>query len=135
MSEISAKVRLWNAMDEALVRRGMLPPDQVRTCEVEAAVDTESVRCVIPAAVAERLGVTIRGRHFVELADGHRTTVPVAGAIYVEISGRDTVEDALIHGDEVRIGYTVLAKLDFVADRANRLIPNPAHPEQPVTRV
>ena len=39
-------------------------------------------------------------------------------------------------GDEVIIGQTVLGKLDLLVDCANRrLAPNPAHPDQPVTKV
>jgi hypothetical protein len=50
--------------------------------------------------------------------------------------GRDTLEEALVLGDEVLIGQTVLEKLDLLADCANRrLIPNLAHPDQPVTNV
>ena len=40
------------------------------------------------------------------------------------------------NGDEVLIGQTVLEKLDLHADCANgRLLPNPAHPDQPMTKV
>ena len=41
----------------------------------------------------------------------------------------------MILGDEVLIGQTVLDKLDLQVDCANhRLVPNPAHPDQPVTK-
>ena len=54
----------------------------------------------------------------------------------VECLRRDTLEEAMVLGDEVLIGQTVLEKLDLLADCANqRLIPNPAHPDQPVTKV
>jgi hypothetical protein len=50
--------------------------------------------------------------------------------------GRDTLEEALVLGDEVLIGQTVREKLDLLADCPNRrLIPNPAHPDQPVSKV
>ena len=50
--------------------------------------------------------------------------------------GPDTVEEALVLGDEVLIGQTVLEKLDMLVDCVNqRLVPNPAHPDQPVTKV
>lgn len=50
--------------------------------------------------------------------------------------GRDTMEEALVLGDEVLIGQTVLEKLDLLADCARqRLVPNPAHPDQPVSKV
>jgi hypothetical protein len=136
MNYMHTQVRLRNAMDEARARRGMLESDKVRTCNVDAVVDTESVWCVIPSDIAERLGLTIRGQRTMEQADDFRDMVPVTGAIYVEILGRDTVEEALVYGTEVRIGYTVLAKLDLVADCPNRrLVPNPAHPDGPVTKV
>ena len=46
------------------------------------------------------------------------------------------IDGKLVLGDEVRIGHTVLGKLDLRPDCANRrLIPNPAHPDQPVSKV
>ena len=63
-------------------------------------------------------------------------SVGVTEPLVVECLNRDTLEDALVLGDEVLIGQTVLEKLDLHADCANqRLIPNPAHPNQPVTKV
>jgi Transposase, Mutator family len=56
-------------------------------------------------------------------------------AIYTT-KGRDTLEEALILRDEVLIGQTILEKLDLLVDCANqRLLPNPAHPDQPVSKV
>ena len=56
--------------------------------------------------------------------------------IIFDLLGRDTADEALVLGDEVLIGQTVLEKLDLLADCANRrVIPNPAHPDGPVTKV
>ena len=56
--------------------------------------------------------------------------------IIFDILGRDTLEEALVLGDEVLIGQTVLEKLDLHADCTHRrLMPNPAHPDQPVSKV
>jgi hypothetical protein len=136
MDEIRAKVRLRNAIDEALARHGRLPAGQIRTYEANAVVDANSVRCTIPPRVAEQLGVSVRGQRIVKHGGGPRAVAPLTGPIFFEILGRDAVEESLILGDEVRIGHTVLAKLHLLPDRANgRLIPNPAHPDQPVTKV
>jgi len=62
MGEVRAKVKLTNAVDESLVRRGQLTEDQVRVYEADALVDTGAVRSVIPIHVVERLGLTIRGQ-------------------------------------------------------------------------
>jgi clan AA aspartic protease len=136
MGEIRTKVLLTNAMDEALHRRKKLKKSQIRRYEADAMVDTGAVRCIIPAHVMDTLGVLSRGHRVAEYADGRKDTVQVTEPIIFEILGRDTQDDALVLGDEVLIGQTVLEKLDLLADCANRrLIPNPAHPDQPVSKV
>ncbi len=136
MGEIRIKVRLTNAMDEALARRGRLPIGDVRAYEADALVDTGAVRSVIPVHLLERLGLERRGERVAEYADGRKETVGVTEPIIFEMLGRDTLEEALVLGDEVLIGQTVLEKLDLLADcQGRRLVPNPAHPDQPVTKV
>jgi clan AA aspartic protease len=136
MGEVRVKAKLTNAVDEGLVRRGMLEPAQVRTCETEALVDTGAVRTVLPARVAARLGLGVRGQQVAEYADGRKEVVSVTEPLVVQLEGRDTLEDALVLGDDVLIGQTVLEKLDLFVDcRARRLVPNPAHPDEPVARV
>jgi clan AA aspartic protease len=125
-----------NASDEALARRGLLDPAQVRACDADALVDTGAVRTVLPPEVASRLGLEIRGERMAELADGRKVAVGVSEAFVVELEGRDTLEEALVLGDEVLIGQTVLEKLDLFVDcQRGRLVPNPAHPDYPVTKV
>jgi hypothetical protein len=42
----------------------------------------------------------------------------------------------MVIGDEVLIGQTVLEKMDLFVDcTGKRLIPNPAHPDQPVSKI
>ena len=66
MGEIREKVRLTNAVDEELARRGALSADKVRRLEVTAVVDTGAIMSVIPVHVAEQLGLQIR-HHRVDL--------------------------------------------------------------------
>ncbi|MDQ3815694.1 MAG: retroviral-like aspartic protease family protein [Armatimonadota bacterium] len=136
MGEVRTKVKLTNALDEALSRRGQLAADRVRTYDAQALVDTGAVRTVIPPHVVNQLGLAIRGKRVAEYADGRKDAVDLTEAVMIEIEGRDTVEEALVLGDEVLIGQTVLETLDLVVDCANgKLMPNPAHPDQPVTRI
>jgi clan AA aspartic protease len=136
MGEIRIKAKLTNAVDEAMARRGRIPPEQVRSSEVDALIDTGAVRSVVPPQVAQELGLLIRGQRVAEYADGRKEPVGVTEPLIIECLNRDTLEEALVLGDEVLIGQTVLEKLDLLADCANRrLIPNPAHPNQPVTKV
>jgi clan AA aspartic protease len=136
MGEVRVKAKLTNAGDESLVRRGMLKPEQVRTCEADALVDTGAVRTVLPPEVVSRLGLGVRGQVVAEYADGRKEAVSLTEPLFVELAGRDTVDEAIVLGDEVLIGQTVLEKLDLFVDcQGRRLVPNPAHPDQAVTKV
>ncbi|MBI2205675.1 MAG: clan AA aspartic protease [Candidatus Rokubacteria bacterium] len=114
MGEVRVRTRLTNAVDEGLVRRGLLKPEQVRTFEADALVDTGAVRTVLPRDVVARLGLE---------------TVVV-------LLGRHTVDETLVVGNDVLVGQTVLERLDlFVDGNGRRLVPNPKHPDQAVNRV
>jgi clan AA aspartic protease len=136
VGEVRVKVRLINAVDEALARHGEIPKDRIRQQLADATIDTGSVRLVIPPQIMSNLGLSARGRRVAEYADGRKEPVDVTEPLIVDINGRDTVEEALVLGDEVLIGQTVLEKLDLMVDcSSQRLFPNPAHPDQPVTKV
>jgi clan AA aspartic protease len=136
MGEVRITARLTNAIDEALVRRGTLSPDRMRSYDADAIVDTGTAHTVVPREIAARLGLAIRSRQVAYLAGGHSEEVDVTEPLIVEIDGRTTVDEALVLGDEVLIGQTVLEKLDFLVDcNGARLISNPRHPGGWGTRV
>ena len=136
MGEIRTKVTILNAVDDEMRRQGQLREDEVRSLEADAMVDTGAIQSVVPAHMVEQIGATIRGYRIVQYADGRQDRVAITGPILFDIQGRDTLEEALVLGDEVLIGQTILEKLDLLADCAGRrVIPNPAHPEGPVTKV
>jgi clan AA aspartic protease len=136
MGEVRAKFRLTNAIDEGLARRGQLAEDKVRSYEAEAVVDTGAVQSVIPPHVLQALGVLIQGQRIAEYADGRQDPVGVTEPILFEWQGRRTYEEALVLGAEILIGQTILEKMDLLPDCGNqRLIPNPAHPNQPVSKI
>jgi hypothetical protein len=70
MGDVRVRVKLTNAVDQALVRRGLIYLEQVRTYEAEAMVDTGAVRCVVPPYVVQRLGLEMVGQRVAEYADG-----------------------------------------------------------------
>jgi len=136
MGEVRVDVKLTNVIDEGLVRRGLARPESVRSYRANALVDTVAVRLVIPSFVAEQLGLARIGKRVAEYADGRRDEIDVTEPVYVEVLGRGTADQALVLGDEVLIGQTVLETTDLQVDCLNqRLIPNPAHPDQPITKV
>lgn len=136
MGEVRVTVKLTNAADQTLAKLGQLDPAEVRSYEADALVDTGAVRCVVPSAVVDKLGVLRVGTRTAEYADGRVDEVGLTDGIRFDVMGRETLEEALILGNEVLIGQTVLEKLDLWIDCTNqRLVPNPAHPDQPVTKV
>lgn len=136
MGEIRVDVTLVNAIDEGIVRRGGMSPDEVRRCTASALVDTGAVRSCIPLYVAEQLGIEMTDRTVATYADGRQEIVAVTEPIRIEIAGRSTIQYALVLGDDVLIGQLALEDTDLWADcKGQRLVPNPAHPDQPVFRV
>ena len=135
MGEVRTAVTLTNATDQALVRRGTLSQEEVHSYKANALVDTGAVRTVLPSHVVQQLGLAIVENQVAEYADG-RHEVGLTEPIDIKIDGRRTFDEALVLGDEVIIGQTVLEKLDLLVDcRNRRLVPNPAHPDQPVSKV
>lgn len=136
MGAVHVQVKLTNAIDEELVRRGLLNPNRLTTYETEALVDTGAVRTVLPESVVQALNLTIRGQQTARYADGREASVGITGPVIIEVGGRQTIEATLVTGDTVLIGQTVLETLDLLVDCKNqRLIPNPEHPDYPVLRV
>lgn len=136
MEEVRVQVKLTNAIDEGLVSRGLLNPNQLRVYETQALVDTGAVRTVLPMAIVQQLGLKIRGQQIAKYADGRESAVGLTEPVIIELEGRETIEAALVTGDEVLIGQTVLETLDLLVDCKNQhLIPNPAHPDYPVLRI
>ncbi|QFS47111.1 clan AA aspartic protease [Nostoc sphaeroides CCNUC1] len=136
MGAVRVKVKLTNAIDEALVSRGMLNPNMLRVYETEALVDTGAVRTVLPMSIVEQLGLRIRGQQIAQYANGSEESIGVTEPVIIELIGRETTEATLVTGDIVLIGQTVLETLDLLVDcRNQRLIPNPEHPNYPVMRI
>lgn len=136
MGEIRAKVKLTNAVDEALVSLAKLAASEIRSVEVEAVVDAGAVVSILPVHIVEQLGLVVRGQRLANFADSHSQLVDVTGPVVFEILQRSTTVEALIRGNKVFIARSVLDTLDLLADCFGRqVIVNPAHPNQPVLNV
>jgi clan AA aspartic protease len=133
---VRVKVKITNGSDEALARTGQLRPEDVRSYEGEALVDTGAVDNVIPVAVMQRLGLPPVDRRSVRYADGHREVVDIAAPLTIYVLDRSTFGQAFVLGDEILLGQIALEAMDLLVDCASQtLIPNPKHPEGPVFRI
>jgi hypothetical protein len=136
MGEIRAKIKLTNSTDVALVRRGQLSSDMIRSVELEGIVNTGAVATVIPSHIQQLLGLEIAYNRIAGYANGRLDNVGVTEPMLMECLDRKTFEEAMVLGTEVMIGQTVLEKLDLLADcRDRKLIPHPGRPNQPVSMV
>ena len=136
MGQVKIEITLRNARDVVMARLGHLLPAQIHTYTTQALVDTGAARSVLPPFVAEQLGLIRLSCTEARYANGLLEEVEVTEPFLVNILGRETSDDAMVLGEDVLLGVTILEKLDLLVDCARqRLIPNPAHPDQPVFRV
>lgn len=134
--EVKIKIKIVNAGDEGLFRRGNLSKEQVRSVEVVAVVDTDATTSVLTHEIAERLGLQVIRQEPAVYANQYRENVDIAEPIIWEYDIRRCVEEPFIMGSEVLIGQIPLERMDLVVDcNRQQVIPNPKHPDGPVFRV
>ena len=136
MGQVHVQVVLSNYRETVMARLGHLPASDVHRLEIAALVDTGAMRSVLPPAIADELGLLRLGRTVARYADGRLEEVDTTEGFYIALLGRQALEDAMVLGDRVLLGVTALEKMDLLVDCAQqRVIPNPANPQQPVFRV
>ena len=132
---VKTRVRLWNYVDGALAERGAIPPEEVRSIDLEEAiVDTGSTRLVLTRELVQRLGLPLVGEITVKYADNRTARKPIARGVLVEIMGRDSIFDAVVEDQgEPLIGMVVLEELDLWPDpQRGILTTNPLSPDIPL---
>ena len=136
MGEVREQVTLRNGIDQGNVAVGRLPAADVRQVSREGVIDTGAITMVIPQDAADALGVPVNGSHTITLAGGAVHTVPTVGPVSVGIAGRSANVDAIVFGTEVLIGQIPLEFMDLWIDcKRQRIVPNPASPDRPLSRV
>src|ERR1044071_9933199 len=93
VGEARVRVKLTNAGDEVLVRRGLLAQEQVRSYEADALIDTGAVRSVLPIQVVQVLGLPIVGKARATHANDASEDVDITEVVGINIMGRRTTEE------------------------------------------
>ena len=136
MGQVHVRIVLTNHREAVMARLGQLDTSRVHRYETEALLDTGAVRSMIPAAVAERLGLFRLRKTDAKYADGRVEEVDMTEAVTVEILGRETEMNPMILGEQILLGVMVLEGLDLMVDcNRNRLVPYQGTWDQPVFRV
>ena len=110
----------------ALVRRGLLRPDQVRRETIHGLVDFGATKLVLPQAVVKRLGLPLGDTIRVRYVDGRRAQRKGVKGVFVQLLGRDGVFTAISEPkrETALIGAIVFEDLDLLVDCVDqRLIP------------
>ena len=135
MGKVMEKIKLTNTYDENRVESGDWKPEQVRSLEIEALVDTGATMLILPADVVARLGLKEQGRRRVVYADGHEDEIPWIGGVRLTLLGREMIASALVvpAGTTALIGQIPLEELDLIVDPKSRALRvNPASPDAPL---
>ena len=126
------RIKLTNWLDAERVRLGQIGPEDVRSVELDALVDTGATTLILPADVADRLGLIVLNETWARLADGSRAPTKRVGGIKLEILGRDMLTSGYVlpAGTTPLIGQIPLEELDLVVEpRSGSLRTNPNHPD------
>jgi predicted aspartyl protease len=130
VGRFSVEFEVANDGDLELLRRGMLPAEQVRRETIQGVVDRGAAMLVLPEAVVKRLGVRLGNKVKVRYADGRRAQRREALGVFLRLEGRDTTLPAVVEPkrDNALIGAIVLEALDLLVDcKTQRLVPRDPH--------
>jgi predicted aspartyl protease len=136
MGRITLEFTIANNDDLALVRTGILPPDQVRQVRLQGVVDTGATRLVLPESAVKQLGLAPSGQATVRYADRRSATRDLVKDVSVELLGRQGVFTALVEPDraDALIGAIVMEDLDFLVDCSTQTL-QPRDPNGIVSEV
>ncbi len=130
-----ADIELFNYADETLNEDGYLPKEKIRKVLIRAMADSGAIRLAINETIKQQLGLRVRQKLNISLADGTKRTLDVAGPIRIKFKDRDCITDAFVLPDneEPLIGAVPMELMDLVIIPAeNKLVYNPLHPDGPL---
>ena len=128
MGRTSEKVFIQNFADIAFAEKGFIKPDEIRSVEIDALVDTGASYLCLPPKVIKELGLmfsnftpvkTGNGKLELRIFDGARITVKERTIQMQVMENKDDNVPALI-------GYLVLETMDWVVNpKTQELMGNP----------
>lgn len=133
MGFVRASLELINASDISNFEGGFIPEENIRKMQITALVDSGSVMMAINETVKEQLGLKVRDRRKVELADGTVRELEVVGPIEVRFENRMSTVNAMVlpGNQEPLLGAIPMEEMDvLIHPNKERLIVNPEHPNK-----
>lgn len=133
MGFVRASLELINASDISNFEGGFIPEANIRKMHITALVDSGSVMMAINETVKEQLGLKVRDRRKIELADGTVRELEVVGPIEVRFENRMSTVNAMVlpGNQEPLLGAIPMEEMDvLIHPNKERLIVNPEHPNK-----
>ena len=136
MGRFSVEVELANDVDLMAVERGALAPEQVRRERIRGVVDSGATRLVIPKAVADRLGLEIKGTVGVRYADGRTAQRTIVQRVHLKFGDRESIFNAIVepNRESALIGAIVMEDLDLIIDCTTQQL-LPRDPKQIISEI
>lgn len=131
MGLVYADIELINGDDLAMVRRGYMGEEEVKSMHVNALVDTGSYMLCINENIQEQLQLPVLETRKGQMANGSVSEYEVVGPIELKFRNRRTLCNAMVlPGDnEVLLGAIPLEDMDvLIHPQRQELIVNPEHP-------
>ena len=131
MGHVYANVTLLNSFDDLLALEGDIPKENVRKVEVRAMVDSCAMTLTISEKIAEQLGLKVREKIEVTLADGSFRKCDYVGPVDIHFENRTASCRALVLPglDEILLGVIPLEEMDVIIDPTTQQLA--VHPDRP----
>jgi clan AA aspartic protease len=136
MYEVHTEITLKNGEDLIRARDGSIKATEVRQVTVDAVVDTGAWTLVINEETRAKLGLSVLGTDWVNLADGGVTNCVIVGPVEVWWKNRWNLQNALMlpASKEILLGAIPLEAMDLTVDtRAGEI--KGAHGDQIIHRL
>ncbi|WP_461255133.1 clan AA aspartic protease [Treponema sp. R80B11-R83G3] len=115
MGLVHAEVTLKNGIDMIMVKKGLMPDQEIRQITVNALVDSGAWTMVINDATREKLGLETTRTAPGTLADGTQAEYKLTGPLEISWKDRSVICEALVvpHADENLLGAIPLEAMDL----------------------
>jgi predicted aspartyl protease len=126
MGRFSVEFEVANYHDMAVADVGKLPKSKVRRTRILGVVDPGATRLLLPASVADKIGLARKGRTRVRYADGRLGWRDLVPGVWLSIGGRESIHVAIVEPRRTTalIGVIVLEDLDLLVDsKLQQLVP------------
>lgn len=122
MGQVTATITVANNIDKILAERGFIAPEEVRSITLEnVLVDTGATTLSLPTAIAEKLGLAVKGETVVKTASGTLKS-RIFREVHLTINGRSSSFEAieLTNMDVPLLGVLPMEALGLEPDLQNQ---------------